>query len=31
MYHAVGAVVDVQYDCGDLRVEFAQGLYEVVF
>lgn len=30
-YHAVGAVVDVQYDRGDLRVEFAQGLYEVVF
>ena len=30
-YHAVGAVVDVQYDRGDLRVELAQGLYEVVF
>ena len=30
-YHAVGAIVDVQYDRGDLRVEFAQGFYEVVF
>ena len=30
-HHAVGAVVDIQYDGGDLRVEFAQGLHEVVF
>ena len=30
-YHAVGAVVDVQYDRGDLRVEFAQGFTKLFF